>query len=103
MEVYFKDLISKDASLEKLVDDLSRVVQGADDYARAVGANVSEETRNEVVGRLNRLKQNCAALKSHAVTGARATDRLVRANPYKSLALVFAAGFLAGAFFLRRK
>ena len=33
MEVYFKELISKDASLNKLVDDLQRVVQGVDQLA----------------------------------------------------------------------
>jgi len=31
MELYYKDLISEDASLEKLVDDLMLVVQGAND------------------------------------------------------------------------
>lgn len=103
MEVYFKDLISEEASLEKLVDDLSRVVQGADDYARAVGANVSRQTRDEVVGRLNRLKQNCNALKAHALTGAKATDRLVRRHPYASLAVTFAAGMFAAAMILKRK
>jgi uncharacterized protein YjbJ (UPF0337 family) len=59
MELYFKDLISKEASLEKLVDDLSLIVQGADDYAKAIGANVPEHTRDEVTGRLNDLKQSC--------------------------------------------
>ena len=37
MEVYFKELISKDSSLDKLVDDLERVVQGADDLAKSIG------------------------------------------------------------------
>jgi ElaB/YqjD/DUF883 family membrane-anchored ribosome-binding protein len=97
MEVYFKDLISKEASLEKLVDDLSRVVQGADDYARAVGANVPDDVRNEVVGRLQSLKDGCQELRRRAVEGAHATDRLVRKNPYSALTILFAAGFLVGA------
>jgi ElaB/YqjD/DUF883 family membrane-anchored ribosome-binding protein len=102
MEVYFKDLISEDASLEKLVDDLSRVVQGADDYARAIGANVSEQAREEVVDRLKSLKQRCQEVKSHAMAGARATDRMLRAHPYSSLAILFAAGLIVGAS-IRRK
>ena len=103
MEVYFKDLISKDASLEKLVDDLALVVQGADDYARAVGASVPSATREEVVGRLDALKRNCVRLKNQAVLGARATDKLVRANPYSSLAVFFVAGLVVGGALLRRR
>ena len=36
MEVYYKELISADASLDKLVDELTRVVQGADELAEAL-------------------------------------------------------------------
>lgn len=97
MELYFKDLISKEASLEKLVDDLARVVQGADDIAKAVGQNLSEESREEVATRLDRLKASCRRLAEQAVSGGRATDRLVRRHPYSSLGIVFAAGLLVGA------
>ena len=38
MELYYKDLISEEASLERLVDDLMLVVQGADQFADASGA-----------------------------------------------------------------
>jgi ElaB/YqjD/DUF883 family membrane-anchored ribosome-binding protein len=103
MEVYFKDLISKEASLEKLVDDLSMIVQGADDYARAVGANVSEQAREEVIGQLQSLKARCLQLKQQALVGARATDKMLRKHPYSSLAITFAAGLLIGATLLRRK
>jgi ElaB/YqjD/DUF883 family membrane-anchored ribosome-binding protein len=103
MELYFKDLISEEASLEKLVDDLSRVVQGADDYALAVGANVSEHARDEVVGRLNSLKQNYLRLKQKTMSGACATDRLLRANPYSSLAITFALGLIVGGKWLRKR
>lgn len=103
MEVYFKDLISEDSSLEKLVDDLSRVVQGADDLAKAMGSEVPEQTRQEVVGQLNRLKAKCQRLKEQAVSGARATDKIVRANPYASLAVMFGLGLFIGCRVLRRR
>lgn len=103
MEVYFKDLISEDASLEKLVDDLSLVVQGADDYAKAIGTQISDQARNEVAGRLNNLKENCRRLRNQALRGARATDKMVRANPYPSLAIMFALGLFAGARWLRKR
>ncbi len=103
MEVYFKDLISKDASLDKLVDDLSQVVQGADDYARAIGVNVSEQTRDEVVGGLHNLKQNCERLKRQAMAGAQATDKALRAHPYCALGVVFGLGLVIGAKLLRKR
>ena len=103
MEVYFKDLISEDASLEKLVDDLSMVVQGADDYAKAVGNQISEQARSEITGKLNNLKENYRRIRHQAMRGARATDKMLRANPYPSLAIMFALGLFAGARWIRRK
>ncbi|HYG23606.1 MAG TPA: hypothetical protein VEH04_12545 [Verrucomicrobiae bacterium] len=96
-------MISKDASLEKLVDDLTMVVQGADDYARAIGAEVPIETQREVAGRLQNLKRNCERLKNHAMHGAQATDKLLRRNPYAAVALTFVAGLVIGGALLRRK
>jgi ElaB/YqjD/DUF883 family membrane-anchored ribosome-binding protein len=102
MELYFKDLISEDSSLEKLVDDLSRVVQGADDFAKALGPNVAAETRHEVASRLDRLKDNYARLKQQTLMSARATDKLLRKYPYSSLAMTFGLGLFLGLA-LRRK
>src|SRR6185295_12048812 len=71
MELYFKDLISDDASLEKLVDDLAL---GAEDFAQSIEAGISEQTRREVASRVNRFKESCDRLKENAVAGAHATD-----------------------------
>ena len=103
MELYFKDLISEEASLEKLVDDLALVVHGADDLVKAVGASLPEESREEVASRLNRLKESCRRLRDQANAGARATDKFLRRNPYSFLGVTFALGFLLGAKFCRRK
>jgi ElaB/YqjD/DUF883 family membrane-anchored ribosome-binding protein len=103
MELYFKDLISKEASLEKLVDDLSRVVQGADDFASAVGSDLPPHTRDEVVTRLHRLKESCHRLKEQTIIGAQATDKWLRKYPYSSLALIFSLGLLIGVKTCRRK
>ena len=51
MEVYYKDFISEETSLEKLVDDLARVVQGADELAQASGVHLPEEKRREITTR----------------------------------------------------
>jgi len=94
MEVYFKDLISKETSLEKLVDDLALVVHGANDFAEAVGANISEQSRKEMMTRLERLKDSCGQLGTHAASGLRAADKIVRQHPYASVGIACLAGLL---------
>lgn len=94
MEVYFKELISKENSLEKLVDDLERVVQGADDLAKSIGVDITETPQHPVAQRLHTLKERCEAMKQSLLERAQQTDRMVRKNPYSFL---FAAGVLGMA------
>jgi ElaB/YqjD/DUF883 family membrane-anchored ribosome-binding protein len=103
MELYYKDLISEGASLEALVDDLARVVQGADELVQAVGRDLPEDQKVELKTRLERLKQACQGLSQRAVDGARAADRVMRLYPYSSLAVVFSVGMIAGALLNRRR
>ena len=101
MEVYFKELISKDASLEKLVGDLERVVQGADDFAQSLGDELAE--RPEIAQRLQRLKDRCQRINQEIIAGAQATDRLVRRNPYPFIGVAVLVGLLVGSRFSARK
>jgi len=94
MEVYFKELISKDASLDKLVDDLERVVQGADDFAKSLGDKLAE--RPEIAQRVNQLKERCHRINEELIEGAHATDRFVRKNPYAFIGGAVLLGFVAG-------
>ena len=105
MELYYKDLISEEAStsLEKLVDDLMLLVQGADEYAQAATAQIAEHKREEIRTRLARIKQHCQRLKDQAVAGARATDKVLRLHPYSSVGIAFAVGFLAGWALVRKQ
>lgn len=102
MELYYKDLISKDASLEKLVDDMVLLVQGADEYAEAAGASVPSHHREELSTRLQRLKAGCRRVKEQARASALATDKLLRQYPYSSIGLSFSVGLLLGALLKRR-
>jgi ElaB/YqjD/DUF883 family membrane-anchored ribosome-binding protein len=97
MELYFKELISEEASLEKLVDDLARVVQGADDLAKSIGVNLAEYPRTEVARRLHRLKSSCEHIRLEIVARARATDRVVRKYPYSFAGTALLLGMLVGA------
>jgi ElaB/YqjD/DUF883 family membrane-anchored ribosome-binding protein len=94
MELYYKDLISKESSLEKLVDDLMRVVQGADEFAQVAGAGLGEIDKEELTSRLERLKVGCQRLREHAVAGAVAADKLMRRYPYSMAGFAFALGLL---------
>ena len=97
MELYYKDLISEEASLEKLVDDLLNVVQGVDEFAQAAGANLPSAKKAEVTSHLQRLKERCVRVRQQAVRSAVATDKLVHQYPYSFAGFVFAFGLLAGA------
>lgn len=102
MELYFKELISEDDSLEKLVDDLERVVQGVDDFAKAISMDLPEHTRSDVTRRLNRLKETCQRINSEIISKARATDRLVRKKPYIFLGAAVLVGVVVGAAMRKR-
>lgn len=96
MEVYFKDLISDEASLERLVEELTLVVHGADDLVQSLEANLPPDSRAEIFSRLDRLKQNCIRVRDEIVLRAKQTDKAVRANPYIALGIATLAGLLIG-------
>lgn len=96
MELYYKDLISEEATLEKLVDDLALVVQGADELA-ANGAGLTGPYRTELLTRLQRLKAACRQIEARAIATGQAANRALRKYPYSSAGFAFALGLLAGA------
>jgi len=96
MELYYKDLISEEASLEKLVDDLMLAVQGADEFVAAAGAQLDPARKQELLSRLERVKQTCLHLRNQALHTARATDKMLRRFPYSSIGLAFLAGLVLG-------
>lgn len=103
MELYYKNLISKESSLEKLVDDLMLVVQGASELAQAAGAHLGTESHREIATRLERLKSHCRALKANAGRGVLAVDKAVHEYPYVGAGLAFALGIGVGMLVTRRK
>jgi ElaB/YqjD/DUF883 family membrane-anchored ribosome-binding protein len=102
MELYYKDLISEDASVEKLVDDLMLLVQGANELAEAAGANLGPEQKEEIRTRLARLRETCLRIKKQMVASALATDKLFHQYPYSTAGFAFALGLLAGFLTARR-
>jgi ElaB/YqjD/DUF883 family membrane-anchored ribosome-binding protein len=102
MELYYKDLISEEASLEKLVDDLMFLVQGANEFAAEAGAKLGSVPREELTNKLERLKSGCLRLKQQAIAGAVATDKMMRRYPYSSVGIGFGVGLLVGILIRRR-
>ena len=103
MELYYKDLISEEASLEKLVDDLMRVVQGADELVEASGAAIEKHQLKEIASRLAWLKRSCRHLQQHVRQSALATDRLLHEYPYSAVGFALAIGITAGVICGRRR
>jgi ElaB/YqjD/DUF883 family membrane-anchored ribosome-binding protein len=103
MEVYFKNLTSEEVSTEKLVEDITMLVQDAEELVKATGANIAEATKKELVTALERLKNRAEQIKYRAKAGAKATDRFIRDNPYRSLGVVFGLGMIAGMIVNRRR
>ena len=103
MELYYKNLISEDTSLERLVDDLMRVVQGADDFIQVAGENLEPARKAEIASRLARLKEACHRVKQRAVAGAVAADKTLRQYPYSSIGFAFAIGLVAGTAMAHRR
>src|SRR5579859_3086211 len=103
MELYYKDLISKDSSLEKLVDDLMLVVQGADEFAQAAGAGLGELEKEEITSGLRQLKMGYQGLRRRAIAGALAADKLMRRYPYSTAGFAFAFGLLAARCLQRKR
>jgi ElaB/YqjD/DUF883 family membrane-anchored ribosome-binding protein len=96
MELYYKDLISEEASLEKLVDDLMFEVQGANELPGSGGSLLDPRRKHEILTRLELLKQSCLRMRAHAAATARATDKMLRQSPYASVGLAFGVGLLVG-------
>jgi len=102
MEVYFDNLTAKNAPLDKLAEDVSLLVQDAEELVHASGAKLSPESQAELEDALERVKTLGERIKRQALASARATDRIIRQYPYHSLGTIFALGVLLG-FLLRRK
>jgi ElaB/YqjD/DUF883 family membrane-anchored ribosome-binding protein len=103
MELYYKDFISEEASLEKLVEDLMLVVQGAEELAQAASVDLESDVKAELTTRLQRLKDRCRRMEAQAIAGTQAAGRLVRRYPYTTAGFAFGLGLVAGAMLARRK
>ena len=94
-----------EASTERLLHDLKAVVRDGEDLlaagARELGAQ-SLAARKRLKEALRVARQTQRRLQAKAISGARATDRVVRQHPYQTVGLAFGIGLLAGILLNRR-
>ena len=102
MEVFFNNLASDEGVAEKLLRDLSRAEEDAEELFAAEGGNLAAQTKEVFLSRLEKVKAACRDLQSKAMTGAKAMDRVAREHPYSVAGVAFGLGLVIGALVLRR-
>jgi ElaB/YqjD/DUF883 family membrane-anchored ribosome-binding protein len=89
----------------KLAQDFKSVTQDAENFVRETGSGLSEkarEARARLTASLASARAGLTKLNEKAIQGAKATDRVIRANPYQSIGVAFGVGVLLGVLLTRR-
>jgi len=96
METYFSNMTAGDGTKEKLVEDLTTLVNDAEELVKATSGQLADKSKTELVAALDRVKASCRAMQGHAIAGARSADRVIREYPYQSVGIAFGIGLLIG-------
>jgi ElaB/YqjD/DUF883 family membrane-anchored ribosome-binding protein len=89
---------------ETMEGQLKSVTQDAESFVRETGTGLSEkarEARARLAASLASARESLSHLPQKAAEGARATDRVIRANPYQSIGVAFGLGILIGVLVTR--
>jgi|DewCreStandDraft_4_1066084.scaffolds.fasta_scaffold21936_3 ElaB/YqjD/DUF883 family membrane-anchored ribosome-binding protein len=96
METYFQNMTAEDGSKDKLIHDLNVLVHDAEELIKVTGKSLSEKSKVQLMAALERFKSTCSQVERDASTMMRATDELIRRNPYASVGIAFGVGLLLG-------
>jgi ElaB/YqjD/DUF883 family membrane-anchored ribosome-binding protein len=89
---------------QKLADNLHAVTEDAENFVRETGSGLSEkarEARARLAASLASARAGLTKLNEKAIAGAKATDRVIRDNPYQSIGVAFGLGILIGVLVTR--
>jgi ElaB/YqjD/DUF883 family membrane-anchored ribosome-binding protein len=92
-------------STERLLQDLKAVVHDGEELLKAGAQDLSERgvaARERLAAALEVAKDTRRKLEEKAIASARATDQLIRENPYQSIGIAFGVGMLLGVLINRR-
>ena len=95
-----------DDATEKLLQELKEVVEDGEELLRA-GANELGEQGMAAHARLSAAleaaKTTGRKIQERTIAGAKATDRVIRENPYQSIGVAFGIGLLIGILINRNR
>jgi ElaB/YqjD/DUF883 family membrane-anchored ribosome-binding protein len=94
-----------EASTEKLLRDLKAVVHDGEELLKAGARGLSDRgaaARERLAAALEVAKDTQRKLQQQVVSGAKATDKVIREHPYESVGLAFGIGVLLGILANRR-
>ncbi|HEY0549454.1 MAG TPA: hypothetical protein VGF13_07605 [Verrucomicrobiae bacterium] len=88
----------------QLAENLHSVTQDAENFVRETGSGLSEKARDaraRLAASLAAARAGLTKINEKAIEGAKATDRVIRANPYQSIGVAFGVGVLLGVLVTR--
>jgi ElaB/YqjD/DUF883 family membrane-anchored ribosome-binding protein len=88
----------------QLAENLHSVTQDAENFVRETGSGLSEKARDaraRLAASLAAARAGLSKINEKAIEGAKATDRVIRANPYQSIGVAFGVGVLLGVLITR--
>lgn len=91
---------------DKVVSDLKRVVHDSQNLLQSsaeVAGDRARLMRDRLADALDSAKETVRKLEQKAATGAKATDKLIRENPYQSIGIAFGIGLLIGVLATRNR
>ena len=88
--------------MEKRTKDITKVARDAENTIRETAAEWADQTKAMGTAALEKAQEAYEYAQNKAVSGAKATDRAIRDNPYRALGIAFGVGLLIG-FLTRRK
>src|SRR5580704_11184162 len=97
MEVFFNNMAPDVTVAERLLHDLSRAEEGAEELFEAGCGKVAEQTKERFVTGVEKLKSACRNIQSKAVSSAKVADRTIREHPYSVAGVAFGLGLVVGA------
>ncbi len=105
METHFENMKTAEDPGHRLAQDLKSVVRDAEDLMQATAGDLGEKAkaaRSRLVLALDRAKASCRDMEDKAIAAAKSADKVIRAHPYESMGVAFAAGLLIGVLVARK-
>jgi ElaB/YqjD/DUF883 family membrane-anchored ribosome-binding protein len=91
-----------DVTREQLAADLKTVVHDVERLLKSTAGQLGQKASEELQSTLTRVREISSRLEVKTSEGLEAANRMVRAHPYQSIGVAFAAGLLIGVLVNRK-